>query len=398
MKILEINIVNFASTGNIMRQVADVARSDGHEVICCFYANRNKAKDKDCIYIGNKVTHNIHKKLCRYTGYNGCFSVFSTWNFLRKVKKFGPDIIHLHNLHNCYINLPMLFKFIKKNDIKVVWTLHDCWSFTGQCPYFTASGCSKWKTGCYDCPRFDKYPASKVDRTRKMWALKKKWFTGVSNMTLVTPSEWLSSLVKESYLKDYPVTVINNGIDLNVFRPVQSDFRKARGLEDKYIVLGVASVWEERKGLDVFIELAGKLDDRFAIVLVGTNDEIDKKLPDRIISIHRTNDQKELAEIYTAADLFLNPTREENYPTVNMEAIACGTPVLTFDTGGCKEIVDERSGLVITDESIENIEKKVAEICTGHVFSEADCLKRAESFDSASKYRSYLQLFEQIIG
>ena len=395
MKILEINQVNFGSTGHIMLQIADLATKKGHEVICSFYARRNKDKDKNCIYIGNKVSHNIHKKLYRKTGNNGCYSKISTWNFLRKVKKFDPDLIHIHNLHNCYINLPMLFDYIKKNNKKVVWTLHDCWSFTGQCPYFTAVGCEKWKTGCHDCEQINRYPSCSVDRTDKMWNRKKKWFTGVQNLTIVTPSQWLADLAKQSFLKDYPVKVINNGIDLDVFKPTESDFRMKHNLEDKKIILGVASVWEVRKGLDVFIELSKRLDDRYRIVLVGTNDEVDKKLPEGIISIHRTSNQKELAELYTAADVFFIPTREDNFPTVNMESLACGTPVLTFNTGGSPEMVDEATGVVLMNEDIASVEQAVISMCESGKYSKEACTERAKQYDSL-KYNEYLSLFENI--
>lgn len=396
MKILEINQVNFGSTGHIMLQIADLATKKGHEVICSFYARRNKDKDKNCIYIGNKVSHNIHKKLYRKTGNNGCYSKISTWNFLRKVKKFDPDLIHIHNLHNCYINLPMLFDYIKKNNKKVVWTLHDCWSFTGQCPYFTAVGCEKWKTGCHDCEQINRYPSCSVDRTDKMWNRKKEWFTGVQNLTIVTPSQWLADLAKQSFLKDYPVKVINNGINLDVFKPTESDFRTKHNLEDKKIILGVASVWEVRKGLDVFIELSKRLDDRYKIVLVGTNDEVDKKLPEGIISIHRTSNQKELAELYTAADLFFIPTREDNFPTVNMESLACGTPVLTFNTGGSPEMVDEATGVVLMNEDIASVEQAVISMCESGKYSKEACTERAKQYDSGLKYNEYLSLFENI--
>lgn len=396
MKILEINQVNFGSTGHIMLQIADLATKKGHEVICSFYARRNKDKDKNCIYIGNKISHNIHKKLYRKTGNNGCYSKISTWNFLRKVKKFDPDLIHIHNLHNCYINLPMLFDYIKKNNKKVVWTLHDCWSFTGQCPYFTAVGCEKWKTGCHDCEQINRYPSCSVDRTDKMWKLKKEWFTGVQNLTIVTPSQWLADLAKQSFLKDYPVKVINNGINLDVFKPTESDFRTKHNLEDKKIILGVASVWEVRKGLDVFIELSKRLDDRYKIVLVGTNDEVDKKLPEGIISIHRTSNQKELAELYTAADVFFIPTREDNFPTVNMESLACGTPVLTFNTGGSPEMVDEATGVVLMNEDIASVEQAVISMCESGKYSKEACTERAKQYDSGLKYNEYLSLFENI--
>ncbi len=392
MKILEINEVNFGSTGKIMLQIADLARSDGHEVICAYYARRSKEKSPDIIYIGNKVSCNIHKRLHKYTGYNGCFSHISTWNFLRKVKKFDPDIIHIHNLHNCYINLPMLFKYIKKNNKRVIWTLHDCWSFTGQCPYFSLIGCEKWKTGCHDCEQINRYPSSKVDRTSKMWSLKREWFTGVKDLTIVTPSEWLAGLVRLSYLKDYPVKVINNGIDLEVFRPCESDFRVRYHLEDKFIILGVASVWEKRKGLDVFIGLSQVLDERFKIVLVGTNDAIDDKLPENIISIHRTSDQKELAKLYTASDLYVNPTREENFPTVNMEAMACGTPVLTFRTGGSPEMLNEKTGLVVEDD-IEAIAHSITSVCENKIFDTKACINKAQEYNSTSKFMEYLRLF-----
>ena len=392
MKILEINQVNFGSTGHIMLQIADLATKRGHEVICSFYARRNKDKDKNCIYIGNKVSHNIHKKLYRKTGNNGCYSKISTWNFLRKVKKFDPDLIHIHNLHNCYINLPMLFDYIKKNNKKVVWTLHDCWSFTGQCPYFTAVGCEKWKTGCHDCEQINRYPSCSVDRTDKMWNRKKEWFTGVQNLTIVTPSQWLADLVKQSFLKDYPVKVINNGINLDVFKPTESDFRTKHNLEDKKIILGVASVWEVRKGLDVFIELSKRLDDRYKIVL----DEVDKKLPEGIISIHRTSNQKELAELYTAADVFFIPTREDNFPTVNMESLACGTPVLTFNTGGSPEMVDEATGVVLMNEDIASVEQAVISMCESGKYSKEACTERAKQYDSGLKYNEYLSLFENI--
>ena len=396
MKILEINQVNFGSTGHIMLQIADLATKKGHEVICSFYARRNKDKDKNCIYIGNKVSHNIHKKLYRKTGNNGCYSKISTWNFLRKVKKFDPDLIHIHNLHNCYINLPMLFHYIKKNNKRVVWTLHDCWSFTGQCPYFTAVGCEKWKTGCHDCEQINRYPSCSVDRTDKMWNRKKEWFTGVQNLTIVTPSQWLADLAKQSFLKDYPVKVINNGINLDVFKPTESDFRTKHNLEDKKIILGVASVWEVRKGLDVFIELSKRLDDRYKIVLVGTNDEVDKKLPEGIISIHRTSNQKELAELYTAADVFFIPTREDNFPTVNMESLACGTPVLTFNTGGSPEMVDEATGVVLMNEDIASVEQAVISMCESGKYSKEACTERAKQYDSGLKYNEYLSLFENI--
>ena len=230
-----------------------------------------------------------------------------------------------------------------------------------------------------------------------MWKKKRSWFTGVPDMTLVTPSQWLADLVKRSFLSEYPVEVIPNGIDLNVFKPRASDFRRRYHIpEGKNILLGVAFGWGERKGLDVFLELAKRLDGaKYQIVLVGTDDSVDKQLPESIISIHRTENQQQLAVIYTAADLFVNPTREENYPTVNMESIACGTPVLTFRTGGSPEIVSPDTGSVVDCDDVDSLEKEIVRICQTKPYTEERCLNRAAEFDQFRRFKEYIRLYER---
>ena len=397
MKTVLINSCNFGSTGNIMLEIAETAENGGYTAAVCYPQSRDnsrKQKEKDFI-IGTRFSRNIHLMLAEITGLNGCFSYCSTLKLLKKLDKLKPDIIHLHNLHNCYINLSLLFKYIKKHNIKTVWTLHDCWAFTGHCPHFDMIGCDKWKTGCYSCPQYKEYPKSLFDNSKIMYRLKRKWFTGVENMTIVTPSEWLASLVKESYLKDYPVKVINNGIDLNVFKPTESDFSEKYALENKYIVLGVAFGWGRRKGLDVFVELARRLDkEKYKVVLVGTDDNVDKLLPENIISIHRTQNQTELAEIYTAVDVFANPTREENYPTVNMEALACGTPVVTFNTGGSPEMLDETCGAAVAKDDNDAMYNEIIRICEKKPYSLEACIKKAKGFDKNEKFGEYIRLYE----
>ena len=222
MIIMSINSYNFGSTGNIMLQIAEKATSNDTKTLVCYPKSRSNVKRQrpQDLMIGNRISRNVHLKLAQLTGLNGMFSVFSTLAFLRKVDKWQPDIIHLHNLHNSYINLPLLFRYIKRKRIPIVWTLHDCWAITGKCPHFTMVKCDKRKTGCFHCPQRKGYPQALVDQSRLMWKLKKKWFTGIENMTIVTPSQWLADLVKQSYLKDYDVRVINNGIDLDVFKPI----------------------------------------------------------------------------------------------------------------------------------------------------------------------------------
>lgn len=379
-----------------MLNISKKAKENGHIVKIC-YPNINENRKKyvdDAIMIGNDFSRYIHIALSQLTGLNGCFSFFSTFLFLKKIKKLNPDIIHLHNIHDCFINYPLLFRFIKKHNIKTICTLHDCWSFTGHCAHFDYIACSKWREGCESCVQYKSYPKSYIDNSKQMYRLKKKWFTGVKDLTIVTPSSWLADLVKQSFLKDYPVKVINNGIDLSVFKPTESNFREKYNCEDKFLLLGVAFGWGERKGLDVFVELSKKLDDNFQIVLVGTSDEVDKQLPDNIISIHRTNNRQELAEIYTAADLFVNPTREENYPTVNMESLACGTPVITFNTGGSPEIIDKTCGVVVPKDDLEALYNEIIEISKENPYSKGNCLKKAEDFNMNDRFEEYIKLYE----
>lgn len=395
MNIVQINGGALGSTGKIMFGISTVCTDEKQETLCAAPEVSSGNKTGRNLYI---IQNNNHRKinvlLDRITGRHNMHSKIATERLLKVISGFKPDIIQLHNLHEAYINLPMLFKYIKKHNIKTVWTLHDCWAFTGHCPYFDIVGCNKWKTGCYGCPQYKEYPKSLFDNSKYMYRLKKKWFTGVENMTIVTPSEWLASLVKESYLKDYPVKVINNGIDLNVFRPTESDFREKYALENKYIVLGVAFGWGRRKGLDVFVELARRLDkEKYKVVLVGTDDNVDKLLPENIISIHRTQNQTELAKICSAADVFANPTREENYPTVNMEALACGTPVVTFNTGGSPEMLDETCGAAVAKNDIDAMYNEIIRICEAKPYSMEACLKKARRFDMNERFKEYYDLY-----
>lgn len=396
MKIVEINSVLYGSTGKIVLQIAEVAHQRGHGVLVCAPKGRHNKNGGENVYLfGNRLAEDSHLLLSRLTGLNGYFSFFSTKALIRRLQRINPDIVHLHNLHNSYINLPLLFEYLKKNNIRVVWTLHDCWAFTGHCPHFTMVKCKKWKTGCIHCPSYRDYPESFVDSTRLMWKMKKKWFCGVKDLTVVTPSQWLGNLVKESFLNAYPVRVINNGIDLEVFCPRPSDFRKNHAIaEHKNMILGVAFEWGIRKGIDVFIELAKRLNKDYQIVLVGVDEKTAKELPSNIITIHKTQDQFELAKIYTAADLFVNPTREENYPTVNMEALACGTPVLTFKTGGSPEIIDETCGDVVESDDIDQLENEIIQICRLHPFTPQNCVEKARSFNKTEKFEEYIKLYE----
>lgn len=400
MKIVEINGTNYSSTGNIALNIAKKAREEGFEVYTCC---KNSLKSSQFRYdnqivIGSRYERLISEQLAQLSGLSGSFNWIGTKEFIKKLKEIEPDLVHLHIMHDSYVNLKMLFSYLSVNKIPVVWTFHDCWAFTGKCPYFEMDRCDKWKSGCYKCPQIRKYPESYfMDMTKYLWNKKNRMFNSIDNLTIVTPSKWLSNYARESFLNGHDIRVINNGINLDVFKPVKSDFRKKYGIEDKYLLLGVGYNWSPRKGLDSFIELSKRLDDRFRIVLVGTNDKIDEILPDNIISIYRTYNQAELVEIYSSCDLFVNPTMEENFPTVNIESIACGLPVITYNTGGSPEIIDETCGRVVEKGNIDKLYEGIMDIYN-NPFDKSACLKRSQLYNMNDKFAEYVELYKEILG
>lgn len=347
MRVLLINSVcGIRSTGRICTDLAEDFERDGHEVKIAYGREVVPEKFKKlAIRIGTDLDTKISALHTRITDKHGFANKKATRQFLEWAERYNPDLLWLHNLHGYYINIELLFAWIKtRPQMQVKWTLHDCWAFTGHCSHFTVSKCNRWKTTCHDCPQKKRYPSSYVnDNSYQNFEQKKAAFTGVQRMTLITPSKWLADLVKQSFLKEYPVEVVYNTIDTTVFKPTPSDFRERYRLQDKIIILGVASTWDDRKGLADFIRLSELLDENYKIVLVGVTEKQLKQLPQTILGITRTNSTKELAEIYTAADVFLNLTYEDNYPTVNLEAQACGTPCITYQTGGSVESVSKEN-------------------------------------------------------
>ena len=397
MVVVEINTVCYGSTGRIMLGIHNEAENQGITTYSFYALGDIKEKNANVHKIGSKVSNRLSGMLAHFAGLMGCFSVFQTLKLVRFLKRVNADIVHLHNIHISFLNYPILFGYLKRHNIKVVWTLHDCWAFTGHCPHFSYQKCNKWEKGCYKCPRYKEYPISTFDNSKVMYKIKKRCFTGLSNAVLVTPSDWLKSLVEKSFLSDYPVHVINNGIDIDAFSYTESDFRKKHNIENKFVILGVSFGWDNKKGLDVFIELAERLDSkRFQIVLVGTNDKTDELLPVDIISIHKTSDISEMAQIYSTADLLLNPTREEVLGLVNIEANACGTPVLMFNTGGSPECINYKSGCCVECDDIDAMEKQIIYIEKNRPFSSADCRRQAEKFDKREKYKEYIKLYREI--
>lgn len=338
MKVLFVNSVcDYGSTGKIVRDLANGLKKEGHEVLICY--GRHQAKeDTDTFYIGDKLTTYSHVFMTRVFNRHGLHSNRATQKLIEKIETFNPDVIHLHNLHGYYLNVEMLFEALKTFKGKIYWTFHDCWPISGSSAYFDYHGCKTWDEGCVECNSTRDYPEALVfKRQKKNFLWKKKAFSGLDNLTLVTPSYWLKELLAKSFLAQYPCEVIHNGINTNLFKPTY-DAELTKKYENKLVLLGVASIWEQRKGLNDFIKLSTMISDNYKIVLIGLTEEQKKSLPTAIDGVLRTDSAEQLAAYYTLSHRFINPTYEDNYPTTNIEALSCHTPVIAYDTGGNKEV------------------------------------------------------------
>lgn len=394
MKVVQINSVcGQGSTGKICVGISQILTKNKIENYILYTDGSSEYP------LGIRYSRHGYIKLqalkSRFFGNYGYNSTHATKKLIQQLKRIQPDIIHIHNIHGHDCNLRMLFSYLRKKQIRLYWTFHDCWPFTGYCAYFTMAKCEQWKTGCMNCPQYKEYSWI-TDRSQMIWNQKKRDLSGL-NLTIITPSRWLSDLVKQSYLGQYPVKVIHNGIDLSIFKPTNSMFRQQHNCENKSVVLGVAYEWEKRKGLDVFIDLVQRLDANYQIVLVGTDDETDKLLPSSIISIHRTHSQEELVGLYSTADLLVNPTREDNFPTVNLEALACGTPVITFATGGSPEMLDKTCGAVVPCDDVDSLADRIRCICSKSSLDRKACRQRAAEFNQDIKFNEYIDLYTESV-
>lgn len=394
MKILYINCVcGVGSTGRIVTDLMKQVKQHSHiaKVACATVEPIRNVDLNDVIVVGSKLDYYAHNALSRLTDHEGLFSKRATRRLIKEIREFDPDIVHLHNLHGHWINYELLFQYLAEENKRVVWTLHDCWAFTGHCSHFNALKCEQWRTRCSNCPGLRGYPMcyGKGDVSRN-YERKKRAFTSVKDMTIVTPSEWLAGLVRESFLSNYPVKAIPNGIDLSIFKPTESNFKEKHGIAGKKMILGVANVWSKRKGFNDILELSRLLDDSFSVVLVGLTEEQLDILPKGIIGITRTSNVQELAEIYSAADVFVNPTYEDNFPTVNLEALACGTPIITYNTGGSIEAIDRESGIVVEQGNMERLHEAVLEALS---LKPERCINRSQSFSKVERYNDYIRLY-----
>ena len=398
MKILQINcIANSCSTGRIAEQIGELAQQEGWESYIAYgqYAYTSSSK---LIRIANKFDLGIHFIETRLLDRHGLSSRLATKRLIKKVKEINPDIIHLHNIHGYYLNYPILCDYLISSGKPVVWTMHDCWALTGHCAYFDTANCERWKSGCFQCPLKSIYPKSIfADRSQKNYIQKTQWFTALDNLTIVAVSGWLNDIVKQSILKEKRLELIHNGIDIKRFHPVENVDNHYH-FQGKKVLLGVVASWTAEKGFYDFISLSKHISDEYCIVMVGVNDSMKKKLPHNIIGINKTENLETLSQLYSRALVLLTLSHNDTFPTTNLEALACGTPVITYPTGGSPEAVDDKTGFVVEAGDFDKVIEAIKIIDTnGKAYYSQNCRTRAlEYFDKDKQLAKYIELYKSI--
>jgi len=398
-RVLLVNTVaGKGSVGRLVTGLSDSLKERGAETLIAY--GRWEAPAGQNVYrIGSDIDVGIHGVLSRITDRHGLYSSAATRALIKKIKEFSPDIIHLHNVHGYYVNYELLFSWLKneyagKEGHRIIWTLHDCWSFTGHCVHFEYAGCERWRCCCHNCPEKGQYPASLfLDNSKGNYRKKQQSFTGIKDLTLVTPSEWLKEQLKGSFLREYPVKCVPTGIDLDTFKKRASSIREKYGIGDKPLLLGAANPWRERKGFDDFLKLSEALGDKAVIAMIGLKGAEVKRVSAyvNIIPVKKTDSIEKMAEWYSASDIYVNLTYEDTFPTTNLEAMACGTPVITYRAGGSPEALTPECGIVTEVGDIAGVIKAAGELLkkdTGE--TERACRQQAEKYGRAQRFGQYI--------
>lgn len=404
-KLLQINPVvrENTSTGRIMRELGELAQAAGWESYIAYSRARDgvPTHSSKLVPVGNRLDLLLHWLATRLFDAHGLASRCATRQLIRRIREIDPDIVHIHNVHGYFLNYPLLCRFLAERGKPVIWTVHDCWLFTGHCYHYAAAGCDRWQSGCHHCPQKRAFPTSwLLDRSRRNYAVKQETIGGLDNLTLVTVSDWMRREVGKSFLKDKPCRVIHNGIDLEVFRPrANTDIRSRCGIPEGPFVLAVASIWLPEKGLPDLVRLADLLNPDIRLVIVGRMTAEQKAtLPGRVIAISRTDDAVALAGLYSEALCLVNPTWQDNYPTVNLEAIACGTPVITYRTGGSVESITPETGFVVQQGDVVSLSACIRYIRKqGESSFIGPCREYAlQHFSRTGCFQDYIQLYEDL--
>lgn len=402
-KLLQIAVeCNTGSTGTIAEAIGNIAINNGWESYIAY--GRFYKPSKSHIYkIESKYGVYIHGLLTRLFDIHGKGSLLATKKLIKYIEAIKPDIIHLHHLHGYYINIHTLFDYLSLSNIPVVWTFHDCWSFTGHCAHFDYVGCNKWQTECFKCPQKKEYPASYLfDRSKKNYKEKKKLFTSVPQMTIISVSKWLDEKVSLSFFRDIPHKVIYNGIDTSIFKPSSNgiQIRDKYGIGKSYLILGVANTWSKRKGLDDFIKLSHSLNQNEKIILIGLNNKQIRDLPENIIGVKKTESKQELVDLYSAADVYINLSVEETFGLTTAEALACGTPAIVYKSTACPEIIDNYTGIEVEKKNISSVINAINNIkMKGKDYYTYNCRERAVNlFDKNERFKEYLYLYDDLLS
>lgn len=402
-KLLQINAaLNRGSTGRIAEQIGLLAIEQGWNVYIAHGARYMGNSALQTIQVVTEKEEKLHALKSMAFDAHGLGSKKATLRLVERIKEIKPDIIHLHNIHGYYLNYKVLFEYLATIDTPVVWTLHDCWTMTGHCAHFDAAGCEKWKKGCFDCPLKGEYPKSiLLDRSVRNYALKKRLFSSLKNATIVPVSNWLGSIVKESYLGNYTINVINNGVDIDIFKPQEgTELRNKLNIGDRTVLLGVATAWNRKKGLYDYIELSKNIPDRYQIILVGIDEKTKKGLPSNIIAIERTNSQHELAYLYSLADIVLNLSYEETFGLTTVEGFACGTPGIAYNKTASPELITPETGIVVEKGNFEQLLDAIETVRkNGKPHYSAACRERAvKYYNKNSKFREYIDLYNSLLN
>lgn len=401
--LLQINPAkNVLSTGKIVEQIGMLAEENGWKCYIASASRYTRSGKIEHIKIGGIVSEYFHAFFySTLLDMNGLGSYFATKRLIKKIKRIKPDVIHLHNLHGHYVNYKLIFNFLKESNIPVVWTLHDCWSFTGGCSYFEFTGCEGWKHNCKKCTYKGGYPMSTiVNRASRNYALKKELFTSIDDLTIVAVSKWLGHLASQSFLRKFPIKTIYNGIDTEVFVPSKSTLRDRLGLNGKFVMIAVASVWIPEKGLNDYIKLSNMLKNDEQLILVGITTEIKKELPSNILAIAKISNQKELAEYYSMSDVLLNLSYQETFGLTTIEAMACGTPAIVYNKTASPELITPETGFLVEAGDMNCIRCSIDILKTeGKRKYTSACKKRAnEYFSKKVCYQKYIDLYNHLIS
>lgn len=391
--LIQINECLSFSTGKITQQIGEAAIKKGWDSWIAYSSREPFVPSlSNTIKVGFFTNPYVHYAENLLFDREGLSSRIATKKLVKQIQLIKPDVIQLHNIHDHWLNYKILFEYLNTTDIKVVWTFHDCWAFTGHCFHFVTKGCERWKIKCFDCPLQKEYPKSYLDRSKQNFELKKQLFTANSNFTIVACSEWMADLVRQSFLKNNRIEIIHNGIDLNVFKPSMS-----KPNDGVFRVLAVSNVWNKEKGFYDILKLRSLLPSDYEITIVGLTTEQLKQLPDGIRGIQRTQNVQELIDLYSVSDVLINPTYADTFPTINIEALACGTPIVTYRTGGSPEIIDESTGVVVEQGDIQSLVNTIYAMRKTPLSSEA-CRARAMSFFDKNKcFDRYLDLYNQLL-